>query len=394
MGNAQTRALAFFLPQFHPIPENDHEWGAGFTEWRNVAAAAPRFRSHYQPHLPRDLGFYDLRLPEIRDQQASLAALYGIAGFVYYHYWFNGRRVLELPVEEIIKAKSPDFPFALCWANEPWTRRWDGGDDEVFIEQTYSPKDDVAHWRFLLSVFEDPRYIRVSGRPLFLVYRASALPDSQSTTARWRAESLSAGKPEPYLVRVEGGGEPKQDPRRLGFDAAVDFAPDFEVAWQPTNLIQEIRRHIEWRLNIYPNRVMDYDYLVARSLARPPASYPRFPGVCPSWDNSPRARRNALILRNSTPERFRQWVAASVAGSPFRGGDDFIFINAWNEWAEGAHLEPDLRFGHAWLQAVRDGLKDGQLRRADSSGGVMANRCANEPTTVRSFGCKTRRGAS
>ena len=362
-GDPTCRALAFFLPQFHPIPENDEQWGVGFTEWRNVAAATPRFRGHYQPHLPADLGFYDLRVPEVREQQASLAAQYGLGGFVYYHYWFQGRRVLERPVAEILRSATPDYPFALCWANEPWTRRWDGGDKEVFIQQRYSDEDDIAHWQYLLQVFADPRYLTVSGRPLFLVYRSSALPDSRATTGRWRTESARAGMPDPYLVRVECGGQAKGDPRPMGFDAAVDFAPDFEVAWQPS-LLAKLRDRLENRVGRYRDRIIRYDDLVARSLARPQPSYPRFPGVCPSWDNSARARGASLVLHDCTPETFRTWVAASVAASPLRGSEDLLFVNAWNEWAEGAHLEPDLRFGHARLEALRDGLTEGAAMRA------------------------------
>src|SRR5262249_26983694 len=197
---ANVRAIAFHLPQFHPIPENDKWWGKGFTEWTNVVKAKPLFPGHYQPHLPADLGFYDLRLPEARAAQAELAADYGIYGFCYFHYWFHGRQLLERPVNEILRTGEPDFPFCLCWANESWSRPWDGGEKEILIEQCYSEADDLAHIRALLPFFLDERYIRVMGCPFFGVYRASKLPDPQRTTDLWRREAVRAGLKGLFLV--------------------------------------------------------------------------------------------------------------------------------------------------------------------------------------------------
>jgi len=234
------RALAVHLPQFHPISENDEWWGAGFTEWRNVVRARPLARWHHQPHIPADLGFCDLRVAETRQAQADLARAHGIAGFLYYHYWFSGRRLLERPVDEILATGTPDFPFALTWANEHWARTWDGAADRVLMRQEYSDADDLAHIRHLLPVFADPRYLRVDGRPLFCVYHARSLPDSRRTTDRWRDEAARAGIGDLYLCRIEhdGGG----DPAALGFDAGIDFQPDF------ANLGRALRRSVPERV--------------------------------------------------------------------------------------------------------------------------------------------------
>src|SRR4029077_7166935 len=214
----KVKLIAFYLPQYHPIPENDDWWGKGFTEWTNVTKARPWFRGHYQPHLPADLGFYDLRLPETREAQANLARQYGIHGFCYYHYWFNGRRLLERPFNEVLASGSPDFPFCLCWANENWTRAWDGLEREVLIQQHYDSNDDLAHIRWLANAFRDPRYIRVHGKPLFLVYRVASLPDPMQTVSIWREEARRLGIGELFLCAVESrvGGSQSVNPSRLG----------------------------------------------------------------------------------------------------------------------------------------------------------------------------------
>lgn len=221
--NNHIRAIAFYLPQFHPVPENDEWWGKGFTEWTNVTKAKPAFRNHYQPHLPSDLGFYDLRLPEIREQQAELARQYGIHGFCYYHYWFNGRRILERPLNEVLSSGNPDFPFCVCWANENWTRVWDGGEKELLLKQEYSLEDDRAHIRSLIDTLSDERYIRIDNKPLFLVYRTGLLPNPKMTSDVWREEAQKAGLADLYLVRVESHGD-YTDPADIGFDAT--FPPD------------------------------------------------------------------------------------------------------------------------------------------------------------------------
>ncbi|MDT7537961.1 MAG: hypothetical protein QOI82_1546 [Actinomycetota bacterium] len=359
------RLIAFYLPQFHPVRENDEWWGPGFTEWRNVAKARPAFPGHYQPHQPGELGFYDLRLPETRQAQADLARSYGVHGFCYYHYWFNGRRILERPFNEVLASGEPDFPFALCWANENWTRVWDGGADQVLLGQDYSDEDDLAHIRSLLPAFADPRYIRVGGKPMFLVYRAGRMPDPKRTTDIWRAEAARAGLGELYLCKIEGFQEDRgRPPAEGGFDASVGWIPDWGTLGTP------LRRSVPWRAaaklglasrGYRQHRVFEYADVVQRMLSDSRPSYPQHPCVTPSWDNSARRKEAALILRGATPELYEQWlteVVRRVIASD--NAEPLVFVNAWNEWAEGNHLEPDVAFGHAWLEATRRALNTGR----------------------------------
>jgi radical SAM superfamily enzyme YgiQ (UPF0313 family)/tetratricopeptide (TPR) repeat protein/glycosyltransferase involved in cell wall biosynthesis len=340
------RLIAFYLPQYHPIPENDHWWGKGFTEWTNVAKGKPLFPGHYQPHLPADLGFYDLRLPEVRRAQAELARDYGIYGFCYYHYWFNGKLLLERPLQEVLKSGEPDFPFCLCWANENWTRAWDGGDNQILIEQKYSEEDDLQHIRYLWNIFQDRRYIRIKGKPLFLVYRANRFPDPLKTTTLWREEARRLGIGELYLCRVESFPTEHTDPTRIGFDAAVEFQPDW------TKLTREVRDERNPEFNAFR-----YEKVVEEMLRKGKPGYKRFPCVTPSWDNSPRQKDRGAILTDSSPDLFEKWLRATIERFDTEYGDErIVFINAWNEWGEGNHLEPDLKFGRSYLEATKRAL--------------------------------------
>ena len=356
----ERRLIAFYLPQYHPIPENDAWWGRGFTEWTNVVKARPLFPSHYQPQLPADLGFYDLRLPEARQAQADLAREYGIHGFCYYHYWFHGRRLLQRPFDEVLRSGAPDLPFCLCWANEAWTSSWDGRHGQVLVEQRYDEQDDLEHMRWLAEVFRDPRYIRVGDRPLFLVYRAGRLPDPRRTTEIWRAEARRLGIGELYLCRVESIGGESGDPAAIGFDAAVEFQPDWHNLGQP--LRRGPLRRALWKAGLSRSafqlhRVYDYAAVVERMLRRPDPPYKRFPCVTPGWDNTPRRAADAAIFTNATPEIYERWLAAVVERfQPHDPNENLIFVNAWNEWAEGNHLEPCQRWGRGFLEATRRAL--------------------------------------
>jgi lipopolysaccharide biosynthesis protein len=354
------KPIAFYLPQYHPIQENDAWWGKGFTEWRNVTSTKPRFKGHYQPHLPSDLGFYDLRLPEARKAQADLARSYGIEGFCYYHYWFNGKQLLERPFQEVLSSGEPDFPFCLCWANENWTRRWDGMDQEVLAEQHYSIDDDLRHINWLLHAFHDQRYIKINGHPVLLIYKASALPCAVSTTNLWRDEARRSGFPDLFLINVESAPSEHKGPDHFGCDAAVEFQPDWSRL--PARERQSLRWRILTKLGLSPtsyreDNIYSYEALISEMIAKPRAPYPRFPCVTPSWDNAARRKLGATILHGSTPALYEGWlhhVAKSIPSLNLPA--PFLFINAWNEWAEGNHLEPCLKWGHGYLKATLNAL--------------------------------------
>jgi lipopolysaccharide biosynthesis protein len=371
------RPIAFHLPQFHPIPENDLWWGRGFTEWTNVTRAQPLFPGHHQPHLPADLGFYDLRMAEARQAQAELAREYGIHGFCYYHYWFNGRRLLEKPVDAILRSGEPDFPFMLCWANENWCRRWDGGEDKILMRQDYHDADAREHARALLPYFRDKRYIRIDGRAVFAIYRPGLVTNLESYLAILRQEAAQAGIGL-YLCRVEAADRFRTQPGAAWFDAAIEFQPQSEMlyafmdhVWPPRSqrarlqrLAYKVARRVGrdgWARRDEHQRKFYLDYQRYVDFALTHHRYPdykRFPGVTPMWDNTARRGEQAFLLKNSTPEKYGQWLRHHVENfRPPSPQENLLFINAWNEWAEGNHLEPCQRWGRAYLEATRTALK-------------------------------------
>lgn len=367
------RTIAFYLPQFHPIPENDRWWGAGFTEWRNVARGRPRFRGHHQPHIPERLGFYDLRLGATREAQAQLARTHGIDGFCYYHFWFNGRMLLEQPLNEVLASGRPDFPFCVCWANENWTRRWDGGDTELLLGQDYDEYDPTAHIRWLMQAFADPRYMRVDGRPVFLVYNPSDIPELRTRIAQWQQAARDSGLASLYLcatlsVRNQASAD---ELYAAGFDAVIDFMPrpDVRGSRRPGNFVRyflprafnKTLRHLGWdrRLPRAPviNR-FSYRRMAANAVARWRQRDDLLPCVVPSWDNAARKRVDADVYQNDDPRAYGRWLRAAMATVRNRPrSQQLVFINAWNEWAEGCHLEPDTRHGLRFLQETRAALQ-------------------------------------
>jgi GT2 family glycosyltransferase len=358
------RVVAFYLPQFHPFPENDRWWGKGFTEWTNVAKARPNFVGHDQPRLPTELGFYDLRVAEVMHEQARLARAHGVEGFCFYYYWFEGgKRLLDLPVERLLGPSAPDMPFCLCWANENWTRRWDGGDGEsdVLMAQAHSDADDEAVIRDLMRFLGHPRYMRVNGKPMLLVYRVELFPDIRRTTGIWREVCRREGMGELHLVRVDSfdNAVRSDPPANEGFDACVEFPPHQRGAplKQPLTIVNPG----------FTGVVHDYEALALGSVAFKEVRYPHYRGVMPRWDNTARRQDAATVFARSTPGAYQAWLEEALRYTREQnvGDERLVFVNAWNEWAEGANLEPDRKYGRAYLEATRNALGAHLVARED-----------------------------
>ena len=348
--NSRIRTIAFYLPQFHPIPENDKWWGKGFTEWTNVTKATPQFVGHYQPHLPGELGFYDLRLVDVQKRQIELAKKYGIYGFCFHYYWFSGKRLLERPINQFLADKELDFPFCFCWANENWTRRWDGLENEILIAQSHKKKDVIAFIKDLEFALKDSRYIKVDGKPLLIVYLASNLPNPVETVKCWRNYCVEAGIGDLYLVAAQTFGI--IDPRPYGFDAAIEFPPH--------NEIDEAINDEKVFLNAgFKGKIYDYKNLVQRKSYTVKPEFEHYPTVFPSWDNEARKPGKGQMFCGSSPDLYQKWFKSACNYADANNNPDkkLVFINAWNEWAEGAHLEPDRKYGYAYLQATADVLR-------------------------------------
>jgi hypothetical protein len=347
--------IAFYLPQFHPIPENDQWWGKGFTEWTNVVKAKPLFLGHYQPHIPTDLGFYDLRVPEIRIAQAEMAKEYGIEAFCYYHYWFAGKRLLERPFNEVLESGKPDLPFCLCWANQTWTGIWHGCPDRILIEQTYQGIEDYeAHFKFLLKAFKDKRYLTVDGKPLFIIFKPTDTPVIKQIIDFWRELAKKSGLTGLYLVAVKGGSE--KILQEYGFDAVVRY--NFPLlydqdSWYPYALKRLNRLYEE---KIGKPRVYLYKKICLSIIEKNKSNVLKnYPCLFPNWDNTPRSGPNGIVFHGSTPELFRLQVKKAIDIIKDEPAEHrLIFIKSWNEWAEGNHLEPDLRFGKGYLEVLKE----------------------------------------
>ncbi|WP_176480024.1 glycoside hydrolase family 99-like domain-containing protein [Mesorhizobium sp. WSM3859] len=348
------KVMAFYLPQFHPIAENDEWWGKGFTEWTNVTKAVPQYIGHYQPHLPGELGFYDLRVADVMRQQAALAKSYGVAGFCFHHYWFGGKRLLEKPVRQFLENTEIDIDFCLCWANENWTRRWDGQEQDVLMAQQHSPSDDVAFLDDILPALQDRRYLRHEGRAVLIVYRASLLPDSAATAARWRERAKAAGVGDLYLVAAQTFGI--LDPRPLGFDAAIEFPPHMGMASGLNGQLKIVNPDFRGQIYGYEELAASYG-----QKKRPP--YQLIKTVSPSWDNEARKPGSGHSFYGANPASYAKWLRSAcditienLANDPTQ--PPVVFVNAWNEWAEGAHLEPDRKFGYGYLHATANVMRD------------------------------------
>lgn len=342
------RVIAFYLPQFHPIPENDAWWGKGFTEWTNVKPARPQFEGHYQPHIPDNyLGYYNLLDRKVQAKQIELAKLYGIEGFCFYLYWFSGKRLLEQPLDNYLNDPTLDFPFCVCWANENWSRRWDGLDHDLLMTQNYSDSDDIDFIKNCAIYLRDPRYIRIEGKPLLLIYRPNLFPDMKATANRWRTWCRTNGIGEIYLVYAQSFES--VNPSIYGFDAATEFSPNNSSPKNITGQIQPIAKDFE-------GAVWDWRTLVERSENYQKPDYKLFRSVNPGWDNTARKKSKGSIFVHSSPASYQQWLLNAIRDTQERFShpdERIIFVNAWNEWAEGAHLEPDQRYGYAYLESTR-----------------------------------------
>jgi lipopolysaccharide biosynthesis protein/trans-aconitate methyltransferase len=347
------KAIAFYLPQFHPFPENDAWWGKGFTEWTNVGKAKPMFQGHHQPHFPLHLGYYDLRVPEVMEEQARLARQYGISGFAYYFYWFAGKVLMDLPLQNMLRNPRVDMPFCMIWANENWTRNWDGRAQDVLIAQKHSLADSCAMLDYLRPFMQDPRYIKVNGKPLFIVYRADIIPDMKETILAWRRKAVELGFPDIYVVCAQSFKN--RDPRKYGFDAAMEFPPHMVKSGKVTD-----------RMNLldstFDGSIYCYDQVVENAVMRQDSDFKVFPAAMLSWDNTARQKTKARIFANFSARRYSQWLASNAErvtrDARLSADEKLIFINAWNEWAEGTHLEPDQKHGYGYLAATRAVMKN------------------------------------
>ena len=378
----KARIIAYYLPQFHPIPENDDAWGKGFTEWTNVAQARPLFRGHYQPRIPADLGFYDLRLPETREQQAQMAREAGIEGFCYYHYWMGGgKQLLQRPFEEVLQSGKPDFPFCLAWANHEWTTRtWQNGGKVKMIAPMLYPGDDdyIAHFNYVLPALRDKRYITVNGKPIFSIYDPYRFADVVHFIEIWRQLADKAGLPgihfsamisstttvkrtvdgsrQRVIPNLESSAEVYNDILTLGFDSITSYGKSrAEMIY-----MGKYRRNISKLLHKYlPLPTLKYNYpkVVPHFFAPEDKWENVFPTILPQWDRTPRAGNNEGIYVNATPENFLKHIEDALQVIKEKQPEhQLLFLKSWNEWGEGNYVEPDQKYGHGYLNALQKAL--------------------------------------
>lgn len=351
--DSAVKLIAFYLPQFHPFPENDEWWGKGFTEWTNVTKAKPNFIGHYQPHLPIHNGFYDLRVPEVMIEQAKLAKNYGVYGFNFYYYWFDGKVLMHKPFEILLKHKEIDINFCITWANENWTRRWDGEENDVLIGQNHCEEDSVKFIEHMYQYFNDDRYIRVNNKPVLIIYRSNIIPNMAETIDLWRRKVKEAGFDGLYLIGAQTFGF--KNPKEYGFDAVVEFPPHNTKAPCINNQMDLINGD-------YAGYIFDYHEVVENKIAEVEPPYKRFRTAMLSWDNTARKQNSSHIFANFSMLNYKQWLAHIATNvynnDKYSKEEKFIFVNAWNEWAEGTHLEPDRNMGYNYLQTTYDVLKE------------------------------------
>jgi len=358
------RSLALYLPQFHPVQENDEWWGKGFTEWTNVTKAKPLYRNHWQPRLPADLGFYDLRLAEAREAQAELAKSYGVYGFCYWHYWFAGRRIIERPFTDVVQLKKPDFPFCIAWANQTWSGTWHGlSNKKILIEQTYPGREDFEkHFYSMLDAFTDKRYIEVNGNKLVFVFRPMDMPSPQLFTSTWQELAIKNNLKGFHFV---GMHMPQDwDFKSYGYQAFSEAGP-LLYKYDTSSVVINKLFHRLFNVDIQSVKrkklklplVVPYKSYVDGypENAKTPHEYPM---IYPGWDNTPRSGADGWLFENSTPELFRQLCVKAFKETENKCAEEkIVLLKSWNEWAEGNYLEPDRVYGHQYLAAYKMALE-------------------------------------
>lgn len=359
-----TRKIAFYLPQYHPVAENDAFWGKGFTEWTNVTRAKPLYKGHLQPFLPSDLGFYDLRLPETRQAQTELAKKAGIEGFCYWHYWFGGgKKVLDRVIREILASGEPDFPFCLAWANQSWTGKWHGLDSEIIFQQTYLGIDDITSFFYdILPALKDRRYLRVEGKPLFLIYRPNEVPDAYPLIRIWRHLAKKEGLDDIFFL----GNDPHSSQKSLLVSDLDGHAENGVIEAQyyaslcgDYSFNERLNRKIVKMYNSFalPKKlkIFDYESYVRNYMAKSSLSADLYPTIIPGWDNTPRTRDHGVVFKKESPVLFKELLIHLQTKLQCRSRDrQIIFLKSWNEWAEGNVLEPSERWGAQYLDAIRE----------------------------------------
>jgi lipopolysaccharide biosynthesis protein len=350
---SKVKVIAFYLPQFHPFPENDLWWGKGFTEWSNVTKAQPNFADHYQPHYPIHNGYYDLRVPEVMEEQAALAKNYGVNGFNYYFYWFDGKTLMETPLKQMLNNNKVDISFCLTWANENWTRTWDGMDKDILIKQNHSKEDAIKFIKHIMPYLLDHRYIRINGCPILGVYRPSLIPDIKEYTRLWREEAQKNGIKDLYLVSIRSFDTTL--PKEFGFDASAQFPPLQMQAVDITSEFQITNPNFE-------GRMYDYEKIVESGINEKEPEFKMFRTCMLSWDNTARRQNGSSIFSKFSLTRYKQWLSALCNkvyyDDKYNEDEKLVFVNAWNEWAEGTHLEPDKKYGYGYLEATYEVLKN------------------------------------
>lgn len=354
------KLLAFYLPQFHTFPENDKWWGKGFTEWTNTKKAMPLFPKHYQPRTPLNNNYYDLTKKESMLWQMELAKKYGIYGFCYYHYWFNGKLLMEKPIE-LMRSIEGRIPYCFCWANEPWTRAWDGKTKEVLMPQVYGgEKEWKEHYNYLSRFFCDDKYIKIDGKPVIVLYKTQSIDDCEKMISFWNEECIKSGFKGIYVIEERNAFQKSKC--CINSDAILDFEPMFTVKYGrsiPLRIIDKLKTKM---FNArYDNQMLIYSYdhvwkaLIKRAKTET-LKEKKYLGAFVDWDNSARKKKNSLLFYGATPSKFEKYLKELVDLS-VQAGSELIFINAWNEWAEGTYLEPDKKWGYEYLEAVENSLK-------------------------------------